>query len=484
MAQSASQTNQNKLDARQCLLAADKFIKDMQFVEAKKQIEKARSLDPTNIYISAFIDRINYFEQQKKTDQENKSKAAPAPKSTPPKPAEAEPVVTAKPSPPPVAAPPPPAPVERPLPPPVETPVPPPVQRPSPPPVERPLPPPVERPSPPPLERPSPPPVERPVPPPPRTPAPEPPRPVVPVTMRDPAPVPVSPNVVEAAAARVPANAPERNITESQLDEMKKQIELLSKALEQEKKAREEMNRKQDQQAITQFRTALEKAWTDSAPSEATMAELRQLAAAMSIPENVFSTLQREVKIEMYGRAVKEVISKRQLLRSSSQTLEWLRKVYQITLEEYLEYESKFLLDLVADQYKGTVIEISSDERTKSDITSKLKAQGYAVVTCPTPEDALEKIEKLNPNVVICESSFGPGTISGIRFLHILRTNSKFNFIPFIFLAAEEDIALLTASDLRPNEGYVKKPVQFDELSSLINTKLIWFREYIMSLSK
>lgn len=302
--------------------------------------------------------------------------------------------------------------------------------------------------------------------------------------MRDPAPVPVSPNVVEAAAARVPANAPERNITESQLDEMKKQIELLSKALEQEKKAREEMNRKQDQQAIAQFRSALEKAWMDSAPSEAKMAELRQTAATMAIPENVFTTLQREVKIEMYGRAVKEVISKRQLLRSSSQTLEWLRKVYQITLEEYLEYESKFLLDLVADQYKGTVIQISSDDKTKSDITPKLKAQGYAVVTCPTPEDALEKIEKLNPNVVICESAFGPGTISGIRFLHILRTNSKFNFIPFIFLAAEEDIALLTSSDLRPNEGYVKKPVQFDELSSLINTKLIWFREYIMSLSK
>lgn len=438
MAQSATQTNQNKLDARQCLLAADKFIKDMQFVEAKKQIEKARSLDPTNIYISAFIDRINYFEQQKKSDQDNKAKAAPIQKSAPPKPAEPAPVAAPKPAPPPAEP------------------------QHAPPPIERLVPPPPRRPEP----------------------VPEPPRPVVPVTMRDPAPVPVSPNVVEAAAARVPANAPERNITESQLDEMKKQIELLSKALEQEKKAREEMNRKQDQQAIAQFRSALEKAWMDSAPSEAKMAELRQTAATMAIPENVFTTLQREVKIEMYGRAVKEVISKRQLLRSSSQTLEWLRKVYQITLEEYLEYESKFLLDLVADQYKGTVIQISSDDKTKSDITPKLKAQGYAVVTCPTPEDALEKIEKLNPNVVICESAFGPGTISGIRFLHILRTNSKFNFIPFIFLAAEEDIALLTSSDLRPNEGYVKKPVQFDELSSLINTKLIWFREYIMSLSK
>lgn len=286
------------------------------------------------------------------------------------------------------------------------------------------------------------------------------------------------------ASPNIRDNTMEKSITASQLHDMKKQIELLSKALEQEKIAREEMNRNQTQQSMTQFRQAMEKAWQDSAPTETKKAEIRQLAITLGIPEAVVNTIQREVKIEMYGKAVKEVISKRQLLRSSSSTLEWLRKVYQISLEEYLEYESKFLLDLVADQYKGTIIQISSDESTKSELTPKLKALGYAVVTAPTPEDALEKIEKLNPNVIICETTFGPGNISGIRFLHILRSNSKFNFIPFIFLSSEEDYTLMTTSELRANEGYLKKPINFDDLSSLITMKLLWFREYIMSLSK
>lgn len=455
-------------------MAADKFIKDSQFVEAKKEIEKAKSLDPTNLYISAFIDRINYFEKEKNHSAKS-TKPIPAPKvpqAQTPVPAQKSPQQNVG-----VPQAPKPAPPQH-----IKQSVPPDVTPP------KKVSEPVE--------------LKQPVPP--KSPAPtvrentviehrlietETPKPQRPVSET----VTVAPKIapsepmyvdppVESSSVRTHVSEPA--VTESQFEEMKRKIDLLTKALEDEKKAREDMNRQQIQQAITQFRSKLEKAWAEGAPSEQKIMEFDQLAVSLAIPENVVRTIQREVKIEMYGRAVKEVISKRQLLRSSSSTLEWLRKVYKISMEEYLEYESKFLMDLVADQYKGTVLQISADELTKKEITPRLKAMGYAVVTSPSPEDALEKIDKLNPNVIICESSFGSGSISGIRFLHILRTNSKFSSIPFIFLSTEEDHALLTSSELRPNEGFVKKPANFDELSVLINTKLLWFREYIMSLSK
>jgi DNA-binding NtrC family response regulator len=190
------------------------------------------------------------------------------------------------------------------------------------------------------------------------------------------------------------------------------------------------------------------------------------------------------VKIEMYGNAVQQIIAKKQLVRNSSSTTEWLRKVYDISMEEYHEYESKFLSDSEADQYKGTIFQISSDEQTLSVLTPKMKALGYAVVTSPSPEDALEKIEKLVPNVIISETVFGAANISGIRFLHFLRNNSKFNFIPFIFVAGDEDYSLLSSSELRSNEGFVKKPVIFEELFSLMNAKLQWLKEYSAALSK
>lgn len=270
---------------------------------------------------------------------------------------------------------------------------------------------------------------------------------------------------------------------EHKLEDMRRQIEQLSRTLEQEKQAREEMSKSGVKRAIAQFRTAMEKAWVNGAPDAATANELHKLAVSLAIPEVVEQSIKREVKVEMYGRAVKEAIAKRHLVRSSSSTLEWLRKVYEITLEEYLEYESKFLVDLVADQYKGTILLVSNDEETKEIILDRLKSSGYAVVVANTPEEALEKIEKLFPNFIFCEMEFAPGNLSGIKFLHILRLNAKYSYLPFILFCDPKRMQEIPANDLRANEGLVEKPIDIDNLLELMGTKLQAFRDYVSSLS-
>ncbi|HEY6953280.1 MAG TPA: hypothetical protein VI758_12810 [Bacteroidota bacterium] len=265
-------------------------------------------------------------------------------------------------------------------------------------------------------------------------------------------------------------------------EEMRRQLEELTQALEQEKKAREEISTKNLQNAVKQLRASMEVAWVNGSPKEEVSHSLHDIAVSLSIPPEVEQSVQREVKLEMYSRAVKEVISKRKLLRNSSSTLEWIRKVYQVSVSEYLENESKFLLDLVADQYKGTVLFVSRTIGTKEDLTPRLKSSGFAVVQSPTPEGALEKIEKINPNVILCDSEFPEGGLSGMRFLHVIRASSKFNFVPFIFLAEAGDVGQLQSSELKPNEGFVKKPIDWEELTSRINEKLQHFREYISSL--
>jgi len=264
--------------------------------------------------------------------------------------------------------------------------------------------------------------------------------------------------------------------------EMRRQIEELTKALDQEKRAREEISKGNLQNAVKQLRAALEAAWVNGAPVEKAGEMLHGLAVSLSIPAEAEQSVIREVKLEMYSRAVKEVIAKRKLLRSSSSTLEWLRKVYQVSVAEYLEYESKFLLDLVADQYKGTILLVSRSIGTKEDITPRLKSAGYVVVQASTPESALEKIEKVNPNLILCDTEF-PESLSGIKFLHFIRANSKFSFIPFILVGEPAEVAQLNSSELKPNEGVIRRPVNFEELTTLINEKLTYFREYVSALS-
>jgi CheY-like chemotaxis protein len=265
------------------------------------------------------------------------------------------------------------------------------------------------------------------------------------------------------------------------LEDMRHQVEELTRALEQEKNARKEISRLDLQSPAKQLREALEAAWINGAPEETIAQELHQQAISLSIPPDVEQSLIREVKLEMYSKAVKEVVAKRKLLRSSSSTLEWLRKVYQVSVAEYLENESKFLLDLVADQYKGTVLLVSKLIGTKEDITPRLKSSGFAVVQAITPENALEKIEKINPNIILCDAEF-PGGLSGVKFLHVLRVNSKFNYIPFVLIGEAAEVPLLKSSELKSNEGVISQPIDYEELTNLMNEKLEWFREYISSL--
>lgn len=408
-----SSESPDKTAAKQCLLSADRFLKEARFQEARTEIEKAKKFDPSNVYVLAFLDRINYFEAQKKKEAQTaavKPHAAPAtsPATPPPHTAAPQPVKPFVPN------------VPKPAPATAEVPL-----------ASAPLP-------------------------------------------------PVKPK--EAPEHMAPAQSEHRGV-ETTLAEMKRQIEMLTHSLEQEKKAREDMSNQQLQSIVLQLRNSMEKAWANGAPNEQEDEAMHKLAISLSIPENVEHSLRREVKLKMYSNAVKEVISKRQLLRSSSSTLEWLRKVYQVSMEEYLEYETKFLLDLVADQYKGTLLYVTPNVKTKDELISRLKSAGYAVVLSGTPEEALEKIEKINPNIILCHTEFSPGSLSGIKFLHLLRASAKFNFIPFILLCESAEVSQLKSSELRQHEGFLKKPVDVDELMTAINEKLSRFRDYVSSLS-
>ncbi len=424
----SSQVPPSKQFAQQCFVSADKFIKESKFHEARLEIEKAKKFEPANAYIQAFLDRISFFEQQQKKDQKEQQHVhapAVAPSVAQPQPhSQSAPSIAPAKN---IA----PSQAEK-----IAVSVPPPV-----------------------------PPKKE-------------------VTVSAPPPVaPPQPSPEPSSVFNLPHAAPSKNEMDAKLDEMKQQIDLLTRALESEKQAREEMSKQQFEINIQQLRSAYEKAWVNGSPAEQDAQQLKQLALKLNISENTEETIRREVKLKMYGQAVKEVIAKRTLLRSSSSTLEWLRKVYSVSVQEYLEYESKFLLELVADQYRGTLMFVSADDATRNELVPRLKSGGFAVVLCSSPEDALEKIEKVNPNLIISQTEFAQGSLSGLKFLQLVRTATKFTYLPFILLAGASEAHLLKSSELRSNEGVVPMPVEYDELLTVINMKLVEFREYIASLS-
>jgi CheY-like chemotaxis protein len=125
---------------------------------------------------------------------------------------------------------------------------------------------------------------------------------------------------------------------------------------------------------------------------------------------------------------------------------------------------------------------VSGDEKSAKDVGLKFKSMGYAVVNATSPENALEKIEKINPHFILCEMEFSHGYLSGIKFLHVLRANSKFSYIPFILLCQHNEVSQLNSSELRPTEGFIEKPFEMEGLNAVMNEKLTAFRQYLSSI--
>ena len=285
-----------------------------------------------------------------------------------------------------------------------------------------------------------------------------------------------------ASQSETAQSAIKEELLTATINEMRRQIDELSCALEIERKAREEIVNQQLEASVRQLRAVLEKAWQYGEPKSDEAEEIQKLVRILNISPEVEASITREVKLMMYGKAVKEVIAKRKLLRSSSSTLEWLRKIYQISINEYLEYESHFLMELVTSQFRGTMLFVSPDENLQGELVPRFKEVGFAVASASSIEEALDKVEKLNPAIVVCDTMSEMGGLSGFKFLHFWRTRPKFETVPFILLCEPFEENQIRASELKNAEGFISKTCEFDEINILVNEKLQYIREYIGSL--
>ena len=125
---------------------------------------------------------------------------------------------------------------------------------------------------------------------------------------------------------------------------------------------------------------------------------------------------------------------------------------------------------------------VAGSDPVRRDMATRLKSSGFAVVAASTPEEALEKIERVSPTIIVTETQFPGRAVSGVMFLQLLRANSKFSFVPVLLVCDAQEAVTLTSSELREIEGVVKTPVDFDELNAVINEKLSKLRNYISNM--
>ena len=93
-------------------------------------------------------------------------------------------------------------------------------------------------------------------------------------------------------------------------------------------------------------------------------------------------------------------------------------------------------------------------------------------------EDGIEALECLNAlhdqgkniHLVVCD--WNMPRLSGLDLLILLRTDQKFNALPFLMITYESDIALVTLAIAKGADDYIVKPVTEEILQEKLD--FIW----------
>ena len=96
-----------------------------------------------------------------------------------------------------------------------------------------------------------------------------------------------------------------------------------------------------------------------------------------------------------------------------------------------------------------------------------LQMDGYEVVLVYDGQEALDKLNEYVPNLII--SDIMMPRLGGLELYHLVRKNSLFQNIPFLFISGFEDERIL--SGIRDDElfGILRKPIDMEQIQKSIS---------------
>ena len=116
------------------------------------------------------------------------------------------------------------------------------------------------------------------------------------------------------------------------------------------------------------------------------------------------------------------------------------------------------------------ILVIDDNDEVRDMLHDLLRLKGYEVETSETGTKALENLDELGPDLIICDIAMPEK--DGFQVLEEVRAKSEYAELPFVFLTAsvvrsdEEKIINASAN------GYLMKPYESSKLFSLLDSLL------------
>ncbi len=120
---------------------------------------------------------------------------------------------------------------------------------------------------------------------------------------------------------------------------------------------------------------------------------------------------------------------------------------------------------------KAKILIIEDDEDIRKNLVVLFSSLEYEVKSTITAEDALDILESLQPDLIICDINLPK--MNGYKFKELLNANKETFGIPFIFLTARNTYEDLRTGMKLAADDFVFKPFQATDLIESVELRLI-----------
>jgi len=130
------------------------------------------------------------------------------------------------------------------------------------------------------------------------------------------------------------------------------------------------------------------------------------------------------------------------------------------------------------ENYKGTIVIVEDNHLLSLVMGRVVEKLGYKVLAkALNGEDAIKKIKKHNPDIVLMDVSLDGG-LDGIETGYLLRT---FSDVPIIYISGHSDSRNIARAGKTNYVDYLVKPITHDDLVIPLNNAIQKGREYCIN---
>jgi two-component system, sensor histidine kinase and response regulator len=115
---------------------------------------------------------------------------------------------------------------------------------------------------------------------------------------------------------------------------------------------------------------------------------------------------------------------------------------------------------------KTKILVIEDDDYARDALARLLAAEGYETESSSDGQSGFAWARELQPDVIILDLSL-PG-IDGKRLIRMIRGDQNLRWVPILVVTGHDTDEAQSAVDIGA-DGYLTKPVEFDELTSAIS---------------